>query len=82
MTMPTADYQPQPHKTDSEYNALKAENLLLRARLALLGEIFSSWAVPKQEETENDSPHSRACGMWTHAHGQSCHTNCPTCHGQ
>lgn len=27
-------------------------------------------------------PHSRACGISPHDHGQACSTNCPTCHGQ
>lgn len=27
-------------------------------------------------------PHSRACGWKEHAHGFSCHSNCPTCHGK
>ena len=27
-------------------------------------------------------PHSRACGIVPHPHGQQCSWNCPTCHGK
>lgn len=26
-----------------------------------------------------DAPHSRACGPYSHEHGDGCHPNCPTC---
>ncbi len=29
--------------------------------------------------TEDDRPHSRACGWRKHDHGSACHSNCPTC---
>ncbi len=32
--------------------------------------------------TEDDRPHSRACGWRNHDHGSACHSNCPTCQGR
>lgn len=29
-----------------------------------------------------EGPHSRACGIRKHDHGDACHSNCPTCHGE
>ena len=28
-----------------------------------------------------DGPHSRACGLGLHSHGEMCARDCPTCHG-
>ena len=30
----------------------------------------------------NHLPHSRACGIHTHQHGDDCSNDCPTCYGQ
>lgn len=32
--------------------------------------------------SNDDRPHSRACGWIAHRHGWQCHTDCPTCHGE
>jgi hypothetical protein len=33
-----------------------------------------------REETEDERPHSRACGIYKHNHGRDCAVDCPTCH--
>lgn len=38
-------------------------------------------ATGQPDMTKVDGPHSRACGVVWHEHGQACHRNCPTCHG-
>jgi hypothetical protein len=37
---------------------------------------------PTKREPVDERPHSRACGMHAHPHGDQCHSNCPTCHGE
>jgi hypothetical protein len=32
--------------------------------------------------TTDTRPHSRACGIHRHPHGNECSENCPTCHGR
>jgi hypothetical protein len=31
---------------------------------------------------DDTRPHSRACGIWQHSHGQQCHRSCQTCGGR
>lgn len=48
------------------------------AQKRIEAEHLSRQAVRPQDE----GPHSRACGISPHSHGQFCHPNCPTCGGK
>lgn len=43
----------------------------------------SIWWEPKfaQVVARDNRPHSRACGIVPHPHGDGCHPTCPVCHG-
>lgn len=37
---------------------------------------------PRDPSTAVELPHSRACGILPHAHGNACHSNCRSCGGR
>lgn len=43
--------------------------------------LTGSGAPTKIDTSALEGPHSRACGVIPHQHGDRCHPNCPTCHG-
>lgn len=38
-------------------------------------------ATVQKAPTVSAGPHSRTCKIKPHAHGNECHSTCPTCHG-
>ena len=73
--------------------AMLVEQLAEVERLGRLGAMEPDPPEPQPipldpEQPEQDvklgpsrRPHSRACGIAPHHHGDACSTNCPTCHG-
>jgi hypothetical protein len=74
------DDKPGPFYTqDSMQNTL---NQILSAAIPQFNPLVSLAPDQYQIALNVYGPHSRACGIVSHEHGEKCHSNCPTCWGR